>query len=117
MPQETTKLTRRGLLTMIGQAAGGTVMYQAMSSLGHAAESSYAGPTPLSRAKPGATVVVLGAGLAGMVAAIELRNAGYKVTVLEFQERAGGRCWSLRGGDQFTEALLHNSNRSAQFEA
>ena len=88
---------------MIGQVAGGSVMYQAMTSLGHAAESSYTGPIQLGKAKPGASVVVLGAGLAGMVAAVELRNAGYKVTVLEYQNRAGGRAWTLRGGDSFTE--------------
>ena len=78
-------------------------MYSAMGTLGHAAESSYSGPIKLSKAKPGASVVVLGAGLAGMLAAIELRNAGYKVTVLEYQNRAGGRAWTLRGGDTFTE--------------
>ena len=38
-----------------------------------------------------------------MVAALELRNAGYKVTILEYNQRAGGRCWSIRGGDTFTE--------------
>lgn len=103
MPEERIPLTRRKLLTMIGQAAGGAVMYQAMSTLGHAAESAYQGPIKLSRARPGTSVVVLGAGLAGMVAAVELRNAGYKVTVLEYQNRAGGRAWTLRGGDSFTE--------------
>ncbi|WP_370681771.1 flavin monoamine oxidase family protein [Comamonas sp. GB3 AK4-5] len=103
MPAEKAALTRRKLLTMIGQAAGGSALYQAMSSLGHAAESGYQGRTPLSRAKPGASVVVLGAGLAGMLAAVELRNAGYQVSVLEYQNRAGGRCWTLRGGDRHTE--------------
>jgi monoamine oxidase len=103
MPEQKTPLTRRKLLSMIGQVAGGSVMYQAMTSLGHAAESSYTGPIQLGKAKPGASVVVLGAGLAGMVAAVELRNAGYKVTVLEYQNRAGGRAWTLRGGDSFTE--------------
>ena len=78
-------------------------MYQAMSSLGYAAESHYSGPVKLSNAKPGSTVLVLGAGLAGLVAAHELRAAGYKVQVLEFQGRAGGRAWTLRGGDEFTE--------------
>ncbi|RCW68621.1 monoamine oxidase [Pseudorhodoferax soli] len=88
---------------MIGKAAGGAAMYQAMTSLGHAAESEYSGPIKLSPAKKGASVVVLGAGLAGMVAALELRSAGYSVKLLEFQNRAGGRCWTLRGGDEFSE--------------
>lgn len=88
-------MTRRQLLSMIGYAAGASVMYQSMTSLGYAAESPYRGAVKL-QGKPteGSTVVVLGAGLAGMVAALELRDAGYKVKVLEYQDRAGGRNWS-----------------------
>jgi len=96
-------LSRRQLVNIIGKAAGASVAYQAMTSLGYAAESGYKGPIKLSPAKPGASVVVLGAGLAGMVAALELRAAGYKVQILEFNQRAGGRNWSLRGGDRYTE--------------
>jgi monoamine oxidase len=46
---------------------------------------------------------VLGAGVAGLVAAFELRNAGYQVKVLEYNNRAGGRAWTIRGGDEYTE--------------
>jgi monoamine oxidase len=96
-------ISRRRLLTMIGLSAGGSVMYQAMHSLGLAAESNFQGPIRLSAAPRGASVLVLGAGIAGMVAAYELRNAGYKVQVLEYNARAGGRNWTLRGGDRYTE--------------
>ena len=95
--------TRRTLLSRIGAAAGSVVLYQAMTRLGHAAETDFAGPPDLGRAPAGASVLVLGAGLAGMVAALELRRAGYQVRILEYQDRAGGRNWSLRGGDSFTE--------------
>lgn len=78
-------------------------MYQAMSSLGFAAESPFKGPVSLQGAPRGASVLVLGAGMAGMVAAYELRKAGYTVQVLEYNARAGGRNWSLRGGDSYTE--------------
>jgi monoamine oxidase len=98
-----TPVSRRRLLSMIGMTAGGTAMYQAMHSLGFAAESSFKGPTRLAAAPKGASVLVLGAGMAGMVAAYELRNAGYKVQVLEYNSRAGGRNWTLRGGDSYTE--------------
>ena len=95
-------LTRRGLLTMIGMSAGGTAMYQAMSSLGFARDSGFS-PVKLGAAPRGASVLVLGAGIAGMVAALELRDAGYRVQVLEYNARPGGRNWTLRGGDRYTE--------------
>ncbi len=94
---------RRDLLKLIGSAAGGAAMYQAMTSLGFAAELPYRGPIKLEGDPKGASVVVLGAGLAGMTAAFELRQAGYKVEVLEYNGRAGGRNWTIRGGDSYVE--------------
>jgi monoamine oxidase len=96
-------MTRRDLLRLIGLSAGGAAMYQAMSTLGFAAESPYQGAPKLQGAPRGTSVLILGAGLAGMVAAYELREAGYKVQVLEYNARAGGRNWTLRGGDTYTE--------------
>ena len=101
---DSTAPSRRDLLTMIGKVGGAAAMYQAMTALGHAAETQFSGPPVLSGAKPGASVVILGAGLAGMAAAYELQKAGYAVKILEFQDRPGGRNYSLRGGDTFTES-------------
>ena len=98
-----TAVTRRQLLQLIGMGAGGSAMYQAMASLGLAAGSTYRDTPRLGAAPRGASVVVLGAGLAGMVAALELRDAGYRVQVLEYSGRAGGRCVTLRGGDRLVE--------------
>jgi monoamine oxidase len=95
--------TRRQLLTAIAQVGGTAALYQAMTTMGHAAETQFKGPLNLSGARKGASVIVLGAGLAGMLAAYELTKAGYKVKILEYQNRAGGRNWSLRGGDTYTE--------------
>ena len=61
------------------------------------------GPIKLSPPPPGTSVLILGAGVAGMVAAMELRDAGYKVQVLEYNGRPGGRNWTLYGGDTYTE--------------
>ena len=102
-PDDSDGLSRRHLLRMIGMAGGAAAMYQAMTSLGLAADSTYTGPIQLQGAPKGASVLVLGAGIAGMVAAYELRNAGYQVQVLEYNSRAGGRNSSLRGGDRYTE--------------
>ena len=98
-----TAMSRRDLLSLIGTVAGSAAMYHAMASLGFAADSAYRGPIKLGGDVKGASVLVLGAGLAGMTAALELRKAGYKVQVLEFNSRAGGRNWTLRGGDKYTE--------------
>ncbi len=95
--------SRRSLLKMIGLAAGSGAMLHAMSSLGHARQSPYKGPPDLSGAPEGKSVLILGAGLAGMCAALELRKAGYDVKILEYQKRAGGRCWTLKGGDVVEE--------------
>ncbi len=96
-------VTRRELLSMIGMSAGGAAMYQAMTSLGLAADSGFKGPIQLTGAPTGTKVLVLGAGIAGLVSAYELRKAGYEVQVLEYNSRAGGRNWTLRGGDRYTE--------------
>jgi monoamine oxidase len=96
-------IRRRDLLSLIGAMAGSAAMYHAMTSLGFASDSRYGGPVKLEGDPKGASVLILGAGLAGMTAAFELRNAGYKVQVLEYNARAGGRNWTLRGGDSFTE--------------
>src|SRR6266567_6860014 len=106
--------SRRDLLSLIGTVAGSAAMYHAMTSLGFAAESVYKGPIKLSGDPRGASVLILGAGLAGMTAALELRAAGYKVQVLEFNSRPGGRNWSLRGGDSFTE--LGGTTQTCGFE-
>src|SRR6202012_4271159 len=50
--------------------------------------------------------LILGAGRAGMAAAYELGKLGYRCTILEARERAGGRCWSIRKGSVNTETGL-----------
>src|SRR4029079_13114499 len=52
----------------------------------------------------GRSVVILGAGVAGLCAAYELDRAGYDCTILEASSRAGGRSLTLRRGDRFSEA-------------
>ena len=45
-------------------------------------------------------VLVLGAGASGLTAAMALEKVGHQVTVIEYQDRVGGRVWSfpLKGG-------------------
>src|ERR1035441_6097419 len=105
MPSELASFSRRDLLSLIGAVSGSAAMYHAMTSLGFASDSGYKGPIRLEGDPRGASVLILGAGLAGMTAALELRKAGYDVRVLEFSSRAGGRNWTLRGGDRKSTRL------------
>ena len=98
-----TVFSRRKLLTMIGRAAGSAVMYETMVAMGYAGTSDFDGPIHLTGDVKDASVLILGAGLAGMTAAYELRKAGYRVRILEYNNRPGGRNWSLHPGDTYTE--------------
>ena len=115
MQTESAIVTRRDLLCLIGAVSGSAAMYHAMTSLGFASDSGYKGPIKLEGDPKGASVLILGAGLAGMTAALELRKAGYKVRILEFNSRPGGRNWTLRGGDSYAE--LGGFAQTCEFEA
>jgi monoamine oxidase len=108
-------MSRRKLLELVGASGGGAAAYQFMTRLGLAQESPYRGPINLEGDPRGASVIILGAGLAGMTAAIELGRAGYKVSILEFNLRPGGRNWTLRGGDAYTE--LGGATQHCEFDA
>ena len=53
--------------------------------------------TPAARAAAPTTIVVVGAGLAGLTCALRLKQAGYVAQVHEASSRIGGRCWTGRG--------------------
>ena len=98
-------LTRRALLEHVGKVGGAGAAYMAMETLGLAI------PTPAGAENfnlPHSSghrrsVVILGAGIAGLVSAYELSKAGYRVTVLEARDRIGGRSWTIRGGDRIVQ--------------
>ena len=135
------RLDRREFLAAVGRSAGGTAMLRSMLAMGIATTagcgSSSAGqgggaappppappPPPSSVQSPrpgdwpanvgnGRSVVVLGAGIAGMTAALELGRLGYTCTILEASDRAGGRNRTLRGGDLAAET---DSTQTCSFD-
>ncbi|WP_335621945.1 flavin monoamine oxidase family protein [Chryseolinea soli] len=104
-------LSRRTFLRQSGALSGG--MYAAMMAL----EMLPAAPAhafSLPGSGQGKSVIILGAGLAGMTTAYELTKLGYRCTVLEARERTGGRCWSIRKGSTHTETV--NPTQTAQLD-
>src|SRR5881398_2188682 len=98
-------LTRRALLERIGSVGGMGAAYLTMEAMGLAVPTP-AGAENFSLRRTsgsGRSVVILGAGIAGLVSAFELRRAGYHVTVLEARDRIGGRVWTVRGGDRIVQ--------------
>jgi monoamine oxidase len=96
-------LPRRALIHRVGRLGGVAAAYQTMAAMGLLPiPDAYAGPPQLPPGN-GRRIVIIGAGIAGMVLAWELRKAGYLPLVLEARTRAGGRNWSLRGGDTIHE--------------
>src|SRR4051812_6745739 len=73
--------------TVLGAAAGAAVIACAHPALAR----GNARPDQGARRR----VVVIGAGLAGMTAALDLRDAGWDVVVLEARDRVGGRVHTL----------------------
>jgi monoamine oxidase len=94
------QVTRREFLTKTAKAAGAA--YPTMLALGML-KSAPAHGFALPGNGNGKHVIILGAGLAGMATAYELKKLGYKCTILEARNRAGGRCWSIRKGSTHIE--------------
>ena len=51
---------------------------------------------PADTSLSGKSVLVAGAGLAGLVAARDLADMGATVRVVEARDRVGGRVWTIR---------------------
>ncbi len=98
-------VTRRGFLRLVGQIGGSYAVHETMTAMGWLKmPEAWAGPTRLAPGSgAGQSVLVLGAGIGGLTTAYELLQAGYKVAILEPQDRAGGRSLTARKNTVITE--------------
>src|SRR5271155_4397972 len=104
-------LTRRVFLNRIAKIGGYSAAFASMQALGliPAVAQSPLPQLPADFGK-GKKVIILGAGIAGMTAAYELRKAGFDCTILEARNRPGGRNWTVREGTkvEFTDGTIQN---------
>lgn len=98
------------MLGAIGLVGGATAVLGALQAIELAVPhdpAPFVPPEPSDFALQGrsneTTVLVLGAGVAGLAAAYELEKAGYAVTVLDARDRVGGRNLTVRGGTSVTD--------------
>jgi monoamine oxidase len=97
-----TDLTRRRFLEQLGAVGGSSLVMTAMNSWNLMA--SEAGQRPALTGRPAkAKVLVLGAGISGLVVAHELGKLGYDFRVLEARDRVGGINWTVRRGSEHAE--------------
>jgi monoamine oxidase len=76
-------LTRSDLFRAAGAAGAGVAL---AGTLGRTANAATA-----------PRIAIVGAGLAGLSCALDLRRAGYAADIYEASDRIGGRCWTIRG--------------------
>ncbi|HXP84500.1 MAG TPA: FAD-dependent oxidoreductase [Bryobacteraceae bacterium] len=95
-------MTRRELIWHAARTGGFGAAFVAMRSM-----DLLATPLPVStpfeippNSGRGTKVAILGAGIAGLVAAYEMRRAGFDCTLLEARLRPGGRNWTIRRGEK-----------------
>ena len=103
--------TRRGFIQRMAQIGGYSAAFSTMRALGLIAAPGLS-PLPqlASDFGKGKEVIILGGGIAGLVAAYELRRAGFECTILEARNRPGGRNWTVRGGSkvEFTDGTVQS---------
>jgi monoamine oxidase len=108
--------TRRDFLEKVGIAGGAAAVYETMVALGMLrTPPAYAGAPRPQRLGGGKSVLVLGAGIGGLTAALELLKAEYQVEVLEAAGRIGGRSFTVRRNDVVEQAGL--PDQTCRFDA
>lgn len=98
-----TGITKRSFLQSVGMIGGTAAVMTAMQGWDIGFASEVDRPPEMSSDGNGKKVIILGAGLAGMVLALEMGKKGYNCKVIEALDYAGGRCVSARKGHVIQE--------------
>jgi monoamine oxidase len=122
-------MRRRDFLYRVGALGGAGALYGTMDAIGLVASPTNAPAAWAAERRAwrppaesdfglrgsgrGRRIVILGAGIAGLVTAYELGKAGYRCILLEARDRPGGRNWTARGGT--TETDLDGHTQRARF--
>lgn len=123
MSQDDKTQTRREFLHGIGGLGGTVAVYQAMLAMGLLVPSDaraatnrefWQAHTAHAAASSKPTIAILGAGIAGLCAAYELKKAGYPFYLIEARSRPGGRNHTVRNGSVIAET---DSQQTCQFDA
>jgi monoamine oxidase len=96
-------MKRRDFLKQTALAAGFALSAREANAFATSPHAAKASEGPLELKGTPKKVIVIGAGVAGLAAAYELKEAGHDVTVLEARARPGGRVQTMR--DQFSDGL------------
>lgn len=132
-PMKKNKMARRDFLASIGRAVGSSAMLRTMAAMGIATTLNACGSSSAATGNPanppappappappgslisprpgdwpanvgvGKTVAILGGGISGMTAALEMTRLGYSCTILEATATTGGRNRTIRAGDVVNE--------------
>ena len=106
-------VSRRKFLERIGQVGGAAALMETMTALGFARNPEpFSGPFDLPKVGNGRSVVVLGGGIGGLTSVYELERAGYTCMLLEGNNRFGGRSFTARRGDSYTEVNKYGEEQT-----
>ncbi|HWV22965.1 MAG TPA: FAD-dependent oxidoreductase [Thermomicrobiales bacterium] len=96
-------LTRRRFLQMVGATAGSAAVLNVLTAWGQVPIEGQSAPPKMDGNGNGTKVIVIGAGPGGSVAAYELMQLGYDVTVIEARDRVGGHVFTVKNGAKTEE--------------
>ncbi|OOZ75425.1 hypothetical protein BOW50_11690 [Solemya velum gill symbiont] len=119
--QMSKRISRRDFLSKLGRVGASLAVLKSMNAMAGSSSACMARTEHTNMALPdgkGQTVIILGAGVAGLAAAVDLTKANYNCVVLELSHRVGGRLFTARRGSRIVQKGLGHgmSEQVCQFD-